>query len=91
MPTIQELQTQIDELKEKLSEKDNAFEQFIALLRNHTHSGSQSSGRLEPQNLIVKTLSPSSIIVGNGASGSFNSEGDAETITVVSGIITAIT
>ncbi len=86
MPTINELQTQIDELKEKLSEKDKTFEQFIALLRNHTHSGSQSSGRLEPQSLKTKTL-----IVGNGASGSFNSEGDAETITVVSGIITAIT
>jgi len=90
MPTNEELEIKINELEKKLSEKDSEFKKLKTLLTTHTHGGSQTSGRLEPKNLIVGTFSPSTIIVGNGASGSFKSNGDAETITVVSGIITDI-
>ena len=90
--TIEELQSLVNKLQDKIDMAEKELDIFRRILKGHTHSGLETSGRLEPKTLLVGSFSPASILVGNGASGSFTSSNiPVKTITVVSGIITSIT
>ncbi|MFA5197673.1 MAG: hypothetical protein WC437_04630 [Patescibacteria group bacterium] len=79
----------IEEAQNKITELENKASTLERLLRNHTHSGLETSGRLEPKYLIADSLIADSLKAKNGFSGAFTN-GDGDTVTVVSGIITDI-
>ena len=88
--TPDEQQLKIENLESTIESLNQQISELSRLLNKHTHSGIETSGRLQPKYLLVDTLAPSSIEVGNGASGSFIDKND-KVITVVSGIVTNIT
>ena len=89
--TFEELESKVSEQGSEIEELKDIINGIKPLLEQHTHGGIETSGVLEPRILRVETFSPASISVGNGASGQFNSDNNAKTITVVDGIITTIT
>jgi hypothetical protein len=87
---INQKNTEVADLSLKLNDVDH-------ILRNHTHSGGETSGRLEPRILKISTIN-ATVYQTSGTAGLTgtitvrNSAGTGTcTITVVSGIITATT
>lgn len=109
MPTIDEeiiqnIKDKLDKLEQKINKSQTdlgdlslKLNQINNLLKNHTHSGIETSGRLEPQVFKPNIIDASAYKVGGtaGLTGTItvrNSAGTGTcTITVVSGIITATT
>jgi hypothetical protein len=104
MPTIEQLHEKVSDLEIKINQTSNSSQdlslklnEILHLLKLHTHSGLETSGRLEPLTLKIITVNASAYQVSGtaGLTGTLtvrNSAGTGTcTITVVSGIITATT
>ena len=68
MPSIEQLTNELEELKLKINEKNNEVQDLIMklnelqlLLKGHTHSGRESSGRIEPINFESDTINGGTI------------------------------
>lgn len=76
--------TSIETLEEKINMLDKEIDILRRILKGHTHSGMETTGRLEPL-----TLKANNVEAGNGASGNFTDKNN-KVVTVVKGIIESI-
>lgn len=94
---LRDIETKVNKTEATLQDLSLKLEEILHLLKNHTHSGLETSGRLEPLTLKIITIDATAYKVSGaaGLTGTLtvrNAAGTGTcTITVVSGIITAST
>ena len=96
MLSLEEQQLKIENLERKTEDLGKKTEEVLRLLKTHTHSGLETSGRLEPKSLklfivdAVKYLAGGTEPYTDGTYYFSTASGKVAYITIKSGIIISI-